>query len=161
MTELARRAQLEVADLGALWRSNYDRPPEEFARGMDRLGGPVRGRVAGGGAPSGAATPGATPALGRFSFLARGFGAAWALGSGSTSSAEDAGPAGPGSSDASVDRLPDGALVSDGAALPGDGGSPFTPTGPAGSLDTSLGGCLLYTSPSPRDRPSSRMPSSA
>ena len=34
-------------------------------------------------------------------------------------------------------------------------------TGPKGELTQSIRSCLLYTSPSPRDRTRSRMPSSA
>ena len=54
-----------------------------------------------------------------------------------------------------------------GARLVGDGATPIqrvhtdTRTLQAGDLFVALKGCLLYTSPSPRDRTRSRMPSSA
>jgi peptidyl-dipeptidase A len=34
--------ELGFADLGAMWRSNYDMPPDDFAREVDRLWGQVR-----------------------------------------------------------------------------------------------------------------------
>ena len=45
----------------------------------------------------------------------------------------------------------------DGMSLPTPKGRDFTP----GQLLGCVSGCLLYTSPSPRDRQKSRMPSSA
>lgn len=44
MVEIANRGARELgfADVGALWRSNYDMPPEEFARLTDRLWAEVK-----------------------------------------------------------------------------------------------------------------------
>ena len=44
---------------------------------------------------------------------------------------------------------------------PGGDADSKTPAGPLRSLTLRIGTCLLYTSPSPRDRSLSRMPSSA
>ena len=44
LVELANRGAKEMgfADVGAMWRSNYDMPPEDFAREVDRLWEQVR-----------------------------------------------------------------------------------------------------------------------
>ena len=49
----------------------------------------------------------------------------------------------------------------DGSALTGVAGGKFSANDTGISTTTSVGICLLYTSPSPRDRQKSRMPSSA
>jgi peptidyl-dipeptidase A len=44
MVELSNQGARELgfADVGAMWRSNYDMPPDEFAKELDRLWGQVR-----------------------------------------------------------------------------------------------------------------------
>ena len=44
MVELSNQGAREMgfADVGAMWRSNYDMPPDEFAKELDRLWGQVR-----------------------------------------------------------------------------------------------------------------------
>jgi peptidyl-dipeptidase A len=44
LVELANQGARELgfADTGAMWRSNYDMPPDEFSRELDRLWGQVR-----------------------------------------------------------------------------------------------------------------------
>ena len=58
-------------------------------------------------------------------------------------------------------RDPNPLTVAERDELPVGGALAVPPAGAAEDADAAVGGCLLYTSPSPRDLSTSRMPSSA